>query len=374
MYWWTSLEKERRLHHEPPIQYWNELRSSLRRRHIPPYYDRALMDKLQRLKQGSSSVEEYRQQMELLMMRFLIPRKNKKKNLLLKLLLNNISISKYKDEILCDIVSLEASHVFLGRPWQFDKKTINDGPTNKISFQHLGRKIVLCPLSPSQLSEDQIKMKAKREEEEKQRKQKQKAKSRVMPHGLYTPLPIVSSLWVEISMDFVLGLPRTQRGFDSIFVVVDCFSKMAHFIPCHKVNYVSYIPKLFFKEVVYLHGLPKTILSNSDAKFLGHFKLGTKLVYSTTFHPQTDGKTEVVNRSLTTLLRIILKGNKKTWDECLPHIEFAYNTVVHKTINVSPFEVVYGFNSLTPLDLLSLSNNTSLYHKERVSRAEFIRK
>nr|KYP49847.1 hypothetical protein KK1_028346 [Cajanus cajan] len=69
MYWWTSLEKERRINHEPPIQYWNELRSALRRRHIPPYYDRELIDKLQRLKQGLSSVEEYRQSMELLMMR-----------------------------------------------------------------------------------------------------------------------------------------------------------------------------------------------------------------------------------------------------------------------------------------------------------------
>nr|KYP50148.1 hypothetical protein KK1_028134 [Cajanus cajan] len=69
MYWWTSLERERRTHHEPPIQYWNELRSALRRRHIPPYFERELMDKLQRLQQRHLSVEEYRQQMELLMMR-----------------------------------------------------------------------------------------------------------------------------------------------------------------------------------------------------------------------------------------------------------------------------------------------------------------
>uniref|UniRef100_A0A151UEY5 Retrotransposon gag domain-containing protein n=1 Tax=Cajanus cajan TaxID=3821 RepID=A0A151UEY5_CAJCA len=69
MYWWTSLEEKRRVNHEPPIQYWNKLRSALRRRHIPPYYDRELMDKLQRLKQGLSSVKEYRQSMELLMMR-----------------------------------------------------------------------------------------------------------------------------------------------------------------------------------------------------------------------------------------------------------------------------------------------------------------
>nr|KYP33506.1 hypothetical protein KK1_045631 [Cajanus cajan] len=69
MYWWTSLERERKTHHESPIQYWNELRSALRRRHIPPYFERELMDKLQRLRQRNLSVEEYRQQMELLMMR-----------------------------------------------------------------------------------------------------------------------------------------------------------------------------------------------------------------------------------------------------------------------------------------------------------------
>nr|KYP48894.1 Transposon Ty3-G Gag-Pol polyprotein [Cajanus cajan] len=201
-----------------------------------------------------------------------------------------------------------------------------------------------------------------------------------MPHGLYTPIPIASSPWVDISMDFVLGLPRTQRGFDSIFEVVDHFSKMTHFIPCHKVDDASYIAKLFFREVVRLHVLPKTIVSDRDAKFLSHFwkvlweKLGIKLLYSTTCHPQNDGQTEVVNRSLSTLLRVLLKGNKKTWDDCLPHLEFAYNRVVHKTTNLSPFEVVYGFNPITSLDLLPLPNTLSLFHKECVSRADFIKK
>jgi len=204
------------------------------------------------------------------------------------------------------------------------------------------------------------------------------AKSRVSSHGLYTPLPIPTTPWIDISMDFVLGLPRTKRGRDSIFVVVDRFSKMAHFIPCHKSDDASHVADLFFREIVRLHGMPRTIVSDRDSKFLSYFwktlwcKLGTKLLFSTTCHPQTDGQTEVVNRTLSTLLRAIIKKNIKSWEECLPHVEFAYNRSVHSATQFSPFEIVYGFNPLTPLDLSPLPEHEHT-NLDGQKRADFVK-
>ncbi|KAG8472928.1 hypothetical protein CXB51_034787 [Gossypium anomalum] len=205
-----------------------------------------------------------------------------------------------------------------------------------------------------------------------------RAKSKIQPHGLYTPLPIPETPWKDISMDFIHSLPRTKTGKDSIFVVVDWFSKMSHFIACAKIDDAFHISNFFFRDIVRLHGVPWTILSDQDAKFLSHFwrslwgKLGTKLLFSTTCHPQTDGQTEVVNRVLSTLLRAIIRKNLKSWEDCLPHVEFACNRSVHTATKHSPFEVVYGFNPITPLDLVPLPNN-QLIHSDARKKADYVK-
>ena len=125
--------------------------------------------------------------------------------------------------------------------------------------------------------------------------------------------------------------------------------------------------------------LGQLIVSNRDVEFLSYFwktwwcKLGTKLLFSTTCHPQTNGQTEVVNRTLSTLLRAIIKKNIKTCEDCLPHVEFTYNRIVYYATKFSPFEIMYGFNPLISLylSLLPMSEHVNLDGKKK---AEFVKK
>lgn len=195
--------------------------------------------------------------------------------------------------------------------------------------------------------------------------------------GLYTPLPVPAGPWEDVSLDFILGLPRTQRQKDSIMVVVDRFSKMAHFLPCSKTFDASQVARLYFQEIVRLHGIPKSITSDRDVKFFSHFwrtlwkRLGSRLQFSSSHHPQTDGQTEVTNRSVGNLLRSLVGKNIKQWDLVLPQAEFAYNRSSHSSTGKSPFFVVYGRNPFTPLDL-SPSPSMEHFSAEGDARAKEI--
>lgn len=161
-------------------------------------------------------------------------------------------------------------------------------------------------------------------------------------------------------------------------MVVDRFSKTTHSIPFHKVDDATNIVGLFFRDVVKLHGLPKTIVSDRDTK-LPYFENSlVKAKNQASFlHLQSSSNRwphRGCNRSLRTMLKAILKENLKHCFEYLPYMEFAYNSVVHTTTKVSPFEVVYEFNLFTPLDLIPLPNHSDFIHKEGVSRYEILRK
>ena len=161
-------------------------------------------------------------------------------------------------------------------------------------------------------------------------------------------------------MNFVLRFPRTTRGHDSILIVVDRFLKMVHFILCNKTNDVSHVSKLFFREVVKLYGLPSTIVSYRDVKFVSYFwktllKLfSTTLKFSFAFHPQTDGQTEVVNHSVGDMLRCLVGVKQGVWDLILSTAKFAYNNSVNRSTGKSPFQIVNGYSPHTPIDLVPL--------------------
>lgn len=161
-------------------------------------------------------------------------------------------------------------------------------------------------------------------------------------------------------MDFVLGLPRTRKSHDSVFVVVDRFTKMAHFIPCSKTDNAAHIASIFFSEIVRIHGVPLSIVSDRDVKFVSYFwrtlwkLLGTSLKFSTAYHPQTDGQTEVVNRSLGDLIRCLVGEHVSSWDRVLPTAEFAYNSSVKRSTGVSPFQAYIGRQPRKPIDLVPL--------------------
>ncbi|KAJ9556187.1 hypothetical protein OSB04_010801 [Centaurea solstitialis] len=150
------------------------------------------------------------------------------------------------------------------------------------------------------------------------------------PYGSLQPLDIPEWKWEHITMDFVTKLPRTLRGHDTIWVIVDRLTKSAHFLEMRETLPMDKLAKLYIKEIVRRHGVPLSIVSDRDSRFTSQFwhglqeGLGTKLKLSTAYHPQTDGQSERTIQTLEDMLRF------------------------HSSIGMAPFEALYGRKCRTP--------------------------
>jgi hypothetical protein len=175
------------------------------------------------------------------------------------------------------------------------------------------------------------------------------------PAGKLKPLEIPEWKWDSIGMDFIMGLPKTRGGLDGIWVIIDRLTKSAHFLPIKSKWSVDILAALYIKEIVRLHGIPVSIISDRDPRFTSHFwkglqhSLGTRLNFSTAFHPQTDGQTERANQIVEDMLRACIIDFGGSWHEHLPLIEFAYNNSYQASIQMAPFEALYGRSCRSPI-------------------------
>ncbi|QRV72049.1 Transposon Tf2-1 polyprotein [Ceratobasidium sp. AG-Ba] len=169
-----------------------------------------------------------------------------------------------------------------------------------------------------------------------------------LPQGLLHTLPIPSRPWGSIGMDFMGPFPQSG-GLDYLLVVICRLTSMVHLIPTQTTITAQDAAILLLREVVRLHGLPDTIVSDRDSKFIAtmwqelHRLLGVKLLMSTAFHPQTDGSTERANRTVAQILRSLVDSDQLNWSEKVPATELAINSSVSSSTGFAPFELNYGW-------------------------------
>lgn len=168
-------------------------------------------------------------------------------------------------------------------------------------------------------------------------------------YGLLDPLELPARAWDAISMDFITELPESH-GNTQIWVVVDRFTKMAHFIPLPTKVSADDLSKVFLRDIWRQHGLPSSIVSDRDSRFTSRFwkalmaLLEIKTKMSTAFHPQTDGQTERTNQTLEQYLRMYSNYERNDWAQLLPMAEFAYNNALASATGITPFYANYGYN------------------------------
>jgi hypothetical protein len=184
----------------------------------------------------------------------------------------------------------------------------------------------------------------------------QNKSKQTLPTGLLQPLPILEQKWESISMDFITGLPKAQ-GKEYIYVVVNKLTKFSHFFAIPTNYSAMQVAKIFFIEIFRLHGLPQSMVNDKDNRFINTFwqevfiLVGTYLTPSTSYHPQTDGKTKIVNKWVEGYLRNYVSGQHRAWVRWLHLGEHCYNTTFHMSIGVTPFRELYGYDAPTLIDL-----------------------
>ncbi|KAD5508378.1 hypothetical protein E3N88_16081 [Mikania micrantha] len=207
--------------------------------------------------------------------------------------------------------------------------------------------------------------------------------------GLLQPLDIPLWKWDEISMDFVTGLPKTLKKNDAIWVLVDRLSKSAHFLAIQQGFSVSKLADVFIKEIIRLHGTPASIVSDRDPRFTSRFwkgfqtALGTRKKFSTAFHPQTDGQSERTIQTLEDMLRACTLEWTGNWDDYLCLVEFAYNNSWQASIDMAPFELLYGRKCRAPIcwnevgekiiegpELIQITNDKVAIAREKLKEAQ----
>jgi len=167
------------------------------------------------------------------------------------------------------------------------------------------------------------------------------------PKGLLHSLPIPEAPWQSIAMDFVGPFPKCM-GYDYLLVVICCLMSLVHLMPMTTNAKAMEIAWLFLKDIVHLHGLPETIVSDHDPKFISkfwcelHHQMGVKLLMSTAYHPQTDAMGEHAIRGVMQVLRGVVTHDQTDWVDWLPMAEFAINSSVNDSTGFTPFDLTYG--------------------------------